>query len=72
MSAQGRTVLLELTEHDALQLITLIRGELYRTDKAWRPYWMRVAQNIQRGIEQASLKSLNERSGYFKDLSGEL
>jgi len=72
MNAQGRTVLLELSEHDALQLVTLIRHELYRTDKAWRPYWMRVAQSIQQGIELASLNGLGDHSGYFKDPSGEL
>lgn len=72
MNAEDRTILLELSEHDALQLIMLIRHELYRTEKAWRPYWMRVAQNIQQGIEHASLKGFSEHSGYCKDRSSEL
>jgi glycine cleavage system regulatory protein len=71
MSPEGRKVHLELSEHDALQLIALIRQELYRTDKAWRPYWLRVAQNIQQGMEHAAFKAFHQRDISLKDLSGE-
>ena len=71
MSPEGRKVHLELSEHDALQIITLIRQELYRTDRAWRPYWLRVAQNIQQGMELTAFKTFHQRDISLKDLSGE-
>jgi hypothetical protein len=71
MSPEGRKVTVEFSEHDALKLITLIRQELYRTDKSWRPYWLRVARDIEQGIEHASLRAFHQQSNCFRDLSSE-
>ena len=71
MSTDGRKIFLELNEHDALKLVTLIKQEIDRTDKAWRPYWLRVAQNIQQGMEHAAFKAFHQRDISLKDLSGE-
>jgi hypothetical protein len=54
MDAQERKVVIELSEHDALRLLTLIQDELKRGDKVWHTYWERLAHHIQQGIERAS------------------
>ena len=52
---KGRKIILELNEHDALQILTLVKKEVNRSDKIWRPYWETQARNIQFFIEKASL-----------------
>jgi hypothetical protein len=52
---EGRVITLELSEHDALQLLALVRKELKRSDKIWQPYWETQVRRIQQFIEQASL-----------------
>ena len=54
-NTKGRKIILELSEHDALQLLTLVKKEINRSDKIWQPYWEAQAQNIQLFIEKASL-----------------
>ena len=71
MVTEGRKIFLELSEHDALQLVTLINQEIDRTEKAWRPYWARVVENIQQGIEHADSRTSRHRLGYKKDMSWE-
>lgn len=46
--------MLELSEHDAFQLLALVRKELKRSDKIWQPYWEAQGRKIQQFIEQAS------------------
>ena len=62
MSTEAKKVFVELSEHDALKLVTLIKQEIDRTDKAWRPYWLRVAEDIQQGIEHAGFRAFLNRS----------
>ena len=52
---EDRVITLELSEHDALQLLRLVRKELKRADKIWQPYWEAQVNKIQQFIEQASL-----------------
>jgi hypothetical protein len=52
---KGRKIVLELSEHDALQILTLVKKEINRADKIWQPYWETQARNIQLFIEKASL-----------------
>jgi len=52
---EGRMITLELSEHDALQILALVRKELNRSDKIWKPYWEAQVRKIQQFIEQASL-----------------
>lgn len=51
----GRKIMLELSEHDAFQILTLVRKELKRSDKIWQPYWEAQVRKIQQFIEQASM-----------------
>lgn len=52
---EGRIITLELSEHDALQILALVRKELNRSDKIWKPYWEAQVRKIQQFIEQASI-----------------
>jgi hypothetical protein len=52
---EGRKITLELSEHDALQLLALVRKEMRRSEKIWQPYWEAQIRKIQQFIEQASL-----------------
>lgn len=52
---KGRKIVLELSEHDALQILTLVKKEMKRADRIWQPYWETQAENIQLFIEKASL-----------------
>jgi hypothetical protein len=54
-NTEGRIITLELSEHDALQILALVRKELNRSDKIWKPYWEAQVRKIQQFIEQASL-----------------
>jgi hypothetical protein len=72
MSTEGKMVCIELSEHDASKLVALIRQEIMRTDKAWRPYWLRVAQDIQQGIEHAGFRAFLNRSVCRSDMSDQL
>jgi hypothetical protein len=54
-SKDGRKITLELSEHDTLQILALVRKELKRSDKIWQPYWESQIRKIQQFIEQASL-----------------
>jgi hypothetical protein len=51
---KDRKIILELNEHEALQILTLIRKQISRSDKIWQPYWEDQAQKIQQSIEQAA------------------
>jgi len=69
MSTEGKKVCIELSEHDASKLVALIQQEITRTDKAWRPYWLRVAHDIQQGIEHAGFRAFLNRSVCRSDMS---
>ena len=51
MNTEDRTVILELNEHDALRLLTLILKRTNQAHNPWRPYWKHLAQKIERCIE---------------------
>ncbi len=51
---EGRVITLELSEHDALQLLRLVKKELKRADKIWKPYWEAQLDKIEQFIDQAS------------------
>jgi hypothetical protein len=49
-----RTVKVELNEHDASQLLTLIRQHSDQDEPVWRRYWDHLAQKVQHGIEASN------------------
>lgn len=51
---KDRKIVLELSEHEALQILTLIRKQIGRSDKIWQPYWEDQAQKVQQSIERAA------------------
>ena len=53
MNTQGREVIIRLSEHDASRLLGLLKRKLENDDKAWQPYWHRLAQYIEQSIERA-------------------
>lgn len=54
MNTAEHKVTLNLSEHDALKLLTLIRKKIDQEEKIWQPYWERLAQCVENSIEQAS------------------
>lgn len=50
---KDRKVIIELDEHDAWQLLRLVQNKISQEPEIWQPYWKRLSQNIQRGIERA-------------------
>ncbi|MFN8454086.1 MAG: hypothetical protein U0401_05315 [Anaerolineae bacterium] len=55
MNSTGpKKIILELNEHDASQILALVRKEKQRSNKIWRPYWERKAEEILECIERAS------------------
>ena len=53
MDAEERKIVLELSEHDALQLLNLVLKKIYEDHKPWRPYWKYLAQKVEQSIEGA-------------------
>lgn len=51
INTDGRVISLELSEHDALQLVALINREANQTEAVWRPYWENLAKKIKLGVE---------------------
>lgn len=56
----SRKIVLELSEHDALRLLELIRQRLEADEPVWRPYWERQAHHIQQCLERASVEVKTE------------
>jgi hypothetical protein len=56
-----KRIVLELSEHEALRLLDLIKQKIETDDKVWRPYWERQAQNIQHSLERASTEENYEQ-----------
>ena len=54
-----KKIVLELSEHDASQILALVRKEKQRSNKIWRPYWERKAEEILECIEQASFAQVS-------------
>lgn len=50
----NRKIIIKLNEHDAWQLLTLIRREINQGDRIWQPYWERLAQSVENSIEHTS------------------
>ena len=66
-----RKVTLKLSEHDAWQLLSLIKREIDRDDKAWQPYWERLAQCVGQSIEHTAYnvsRYSNRRPGSGSEL----
>jgi hypothetical protein len=53
INIEGRVISLELSEHDALQLVALINREVNQTETVWRPYWENMAKKIKLGVEKS-------------------
>ena len=71
MSTSDKQVIFKLNEHDALQLLALIRGKLSQDDKVWHFYWKRLAHNLEESIEEyASFDFLGGFAG-FEDEPGQ-
>ena len=71
MNAAEHKVTLNLSEHDALKLLILIRRELNQTETIWQPYWERLAQCVESSIERASFNTL-KRGSHSLDSSDKL
>ena len=69
MDTNNKKIVLELNEHDASQLLALIKRETHRVDKVWRPYWERQTKNIQQSIERA-YRNHFDHPICFKDMRG--
>jgi len=65
MNKDDKKIVLELNEHDASRLLTLINREMRQSDKIWQPYWEHLAQSIRQSMERVS--SFN-RSTPFRDM----
>lgn len=50
----GRKIVLELSEHEALRLLDLIKQRMEADEPIWRPYWQRQAHYIQQCLERAA------------------
>ena len=48
----NKQIIIKLNEHDALQLLSLIRGKLDQEDKVWHFYWERLASTLEQSIEE--------------------
>lgn len=57
MSSSEKKIIIELNEHDAWQLMSLIRKELDESDRVWHGYWKRLAQQVTRSIERTNADS---------------
>jgi hypothetical protein len=68
MSSSDKQVIFKLNEHDALQLLTLIRGKLNQDDKVWHFYWKRLAHNLEESIEECAAFDF---LGHFRDFEDE-
>lgn len=51
---KDRKVIIELSEHDAWQLLKLVQHKIRLEDKIWHSYWKRLSQTIQQSIERAA------------------
>ena len=70
MTTDDRKVILELSEHDAMRLLSLIESELHEGDKVWQSYWTRLARQVKQGLEQSGFdygQGLNCSTGTDKD-----
>ena len=71
MATSERKVVLNLSEHDAAQLLSLIRKEMDQENKVWRSYWERLAQVIEQDIELSAKIDLSQYSGYINQKKSE-
>ena len=71
MATSERKVVLNLSEHDAARLLSLIRKEMDQENKVWRSYWERLAQIIEQDIELSAKIDLSQYSGYTKKKKSE-
>ena len=62
-----RKVIFGLSEHDASQLLALIKKEIIQDDKVWKPYWKRMAQTVEQAIEHASRVEALRYTSCFND-----
>jgi len=54
MDTQKKKITLQLNEHDAAQVLALIKKELHKSDEIWETYWKRLALEIEQSIEHSS------------------
>ena len=58
-------VIFDLNEHDASQLLALIKKEINQEDKIWQPYWKRLAETVEFAIEQSARSNTLRGSSWF-------
>lgn len=61
-----KTVIFDLNEHDASQLLSLIKKEIGEEDKIWQPYWKRLAETVEFAIENSARFNNSGNSSCFK------
>ena len=64
-----KKVIFDLNEHDASQLLSLIKKEINDEDKIWRPYWNRLAEIVEVAIEKSARSNTLGYSSCFNDPS---
>ena len=61
-----KTVIFELNEHDASQLLSLIKKEISQEDKIWQPYWKRLVETVEFAIEKSARTNALGKPSCFK------
>jgi hypothetical protein len=64
-----KTVIFDLNEHDASQLLSLIKKEISQEDKIWQPYWKRLAETVEFAIENSARSRYSGKSSCFNRTS---
>jgi hypothetical protein len=64
-----KKVIFDLNEHDASQLLSLIKKEINEEDKIWRPYWKRLAEIVEVAIENSARSNTVGYTSCFSDTS---
>ena len=64
-----KKVIFDLNEHDASQLLALIKKEINQEDKIWHPYWKRLAEVVELAIENAARADTLKYSSCVNDAS---
>ena len=54
MDTQERKIFLELDEHDALRLLTLVLKNTNQEHNPWRPYWTYLAGKLEQCIRSGN------------------
>ena len=64
-----KKVFFNLSEHDASQLLALVKKEISQEDKIWHPYWKRLAKVVESAIENSAHPDALKCSSWVNDVS---